>query len=63
MNRNNFRLFIAVFSLVVIVIGLITGRLRESYEATPASTAFIVVILLVYSAFTLHSAVKNRYRK
>ena len=63
MNRNNFRLFIAVFSLVVIVIGLNTGRLRERNEATPASTAVIVVILLVYSAFTLHSAVKNRHRK
>ncbi|MBR4402694.1 MAG: hypothetical protein IKT29_04110 [Flavobacteriales bacterium] len=63
MNRNNLRLFIAVFSLVVIVIGIISGRLHQSFESTPGSTAFIVVVLLAYSAFTLRTAVKNRHKK
>ena len=49
MKKTTLRMLLAVMGVAVIVYGLISGRLAESFHQTPYSTGFIVVILLIYA--------------
>ncbi len=49
MKKSTLRMLLAVMGVAVIVYGLISGRLAESFHQTPYSTGFIVVILLIYA--------------
>lgn len=49
MKKTTLRMLLAVMGVAVIIYGLISGRLAESFHQTPYSTGFIVVILLIYA--------------
>lgn len=49
MKKNRLRMILSVASVAVIAFGFVSGRLAVSFEQTPYSTGFIVVILALYS--------------
>lgn len=60
MKKSFLRLILAIAGIVVIVYGLVSGRLQASFEQTPYSTGFIVAILLVYAAVNFWSFYKTK---
>ncbi|MBQ7762345.1 MAG: hypothetical protein IJ382_02305 [Flavobacteriales bacterium] len=53
MNRTSFRLILALAGLAVLIYGFFSGRLQASFQQTPYSTGFIVVVLIIYAAFNV----------
>ena len=45
MNRTSFRLILALAGLAVLIYGFFSGRLQASFQQTPYSTGFIVVLI------------------
>lgn len=49
MNKNTLRLVLSLCGLALIIYGLVSGRLMDSFAQTPVSTGFIVVVLVGYA--------------
>ena len=61
MNKSAFRLVLAIAGVLLIVYGLFSGRLAASFKETPASTGFIVAVLVLYAAVTLRNAFRKKH--
>ena len=61
MTKSNFRLLLAVAGLVLITYGLFSGRLAASFKETPASTGFIVVVLLLYAGVNFWNFFRKKH--
>ncbi|MDD4819854.1 MAG: hypothetical protein PHD21_03350 [Flavobacteriales bacterium] len=49
MNKNTLRLVLSLLGLILVIYGFFSGRLGDSFEKTPVSTGFIVVVLVGYA--------------
>lgn len=61
MNKSAFRLVLAIAGVLLIVYGLFSGRLAASFKETPASTGFIVAVLVLYAAVNLRNAFRKKH--
>ena len=60
MHKTTLRLLLAIAGLILILYGLFSGRLAASFRETPASTGFIVAVLLLYAAVNFWSVFRKR---
>ena len=49
MNKIILRLVLSLCGLALVIYGLFSGRLADSFSKTPVSTGFIVVVLVGYA--------------